>query len=277
MSGVFFVFFHSLLRRYVFFSISALGTALSLPFPKKSPSCRMWYCRFTVCNDCDPRRAAPACTRSRSGTLGSLAGMSGAGLGIPPAWAGLPWDTGVHPCHGLFCVKCHMSAGERKNQRESRLDPLALQNECYQLKEFQFVECLWGGCGTGQCHLGIHPRPCTAGWGTQGRSQCSALLLRPHIPPRQMLTEEPFVALQTSLRGDCVGGTAAVKLLSWQKASGGDEAMELNSSFISKLHFSLCWCFVEALSLFDGFSSFQWVWGRSHSFPIQYTEHSALS
>lgn len=146
MSGGFFVFFHSLLRRYVFFSISALGTALSLPFPKKSPSCRMWYCRFTVCNDCDPRRAAPACTRSRSGTLGSLAGMSGAGLGIFPAWAGLLWDTGVHPCYGLFCVKCHMSAGERKN-RESHLDPLALQNECYQLKEFQFLECLWGGCG----------------------------------------------------------------------------------------------------------------------------------
>lgn len=51
--------------------------------------------------------------------------MSGAGLGIPPG--NLPWDRGAMY---LCCVKHHMSTGDRKNQRETDLDPWVLQNEC---------------------------------------------------------------------------------------------------------------------------------------------------
>lgn len=135
---------------------------------KVSPPCRMWHCRFTVFNHYDPWKAAPACASSRSATLGSLArgGVSGAGLGIPPAWAA----AGRQVCHGIevpyvysvsnvySCLLIHMFTGERKNWRKSHLDPLVLQNECLAAEGILILTmslrwvCLHGGAQrTGQC------------------------------------------------------------------------------------------------------------------------------
>lgn len=92
--------------------------------------------------------------------------MSGAGLGIPPAWAA----AGGQVCHGIevpcvysvsnvySCLLIHMFTGERKNQRESHLDPLVLQNECLAAEGILILTvslrwiCFHGGAQrTGQC------------------------------------------------------------------------------------------------------------------------------
>lgn len=106
----------------IFFSISAPGIALSLPFPKSLhlAECGVADLRFLIIM-IPEKQPLPA----QGADVAPWAALQGWAFHQPgQLLAGLPWDTGVYCGHGLFCVKCHMSAGERKNQRVSHLDPL---------------------------------------------------------------------------------------------------------------------------------------------------------
>lgn len=113
---------------YLFFSISAPGIAPPLPFPKKClhlAECGiadLWVLIIIIL-DKQPLPAQGADLPGWAPLPGG--GVSGAGLGIPPG--NLPWDRGAMY---LCCVKHPMSTGDRKNQRETDLDPWVLQNEC---------------------------------------------------------------------------------------------------------------------------------------------------
>lgn len=174
-----------------------------------------------------------------------------------------------------------MSAGERKNQRESHLDPWALQNECSAAEGILILRVslrwVWGPEGQGSVTWGYIPDHASR-MGDSGQVPVLSSVSEATHPTLSDADWRALVALQTpSFGGDRIGGTAAVNLLSWQKVSGGDQAMELNSSFISNSISPCAGALLKLLVRLMLSVFFQWVWGRSHSFPIQYTEHSALS
>lgn len=223
---------------------------------KVSPSCRMWYCRFRVFNHCDPWQGAglPRWAPFRGG-------VRGAGLGVQQPGQG---------CHGFRChvfILCQ-KAGERRGPMqilwECTMDPLAAAGALILTGALSWRCLQVGPEGQGSVSDScLHP---TAEWEPQRQSQGCALSLR-HTSTLSDADWRHLGCQETASLGE----TMLVAQLLWsswanRRSSAGDQAMELSSSFISKPDFSLCWCFVEALSLFGTFSFFQWVWGRSHFF-----------